>query len=84
MAKSFGGSVQGYKSTVDTTGFSDSDFRQLRIGQWVAIMGELRGQYLGITAAGVTVINYKKAPSMVRQFKANRPLRQFAKLMGSY
>ena len=72
-----------YVSTVDTTGFDTAMFKRLKVGQWVMIMGELKGQYLGITQAGVTVINYKKAPTMKRQFAANRPLRQFAKLMGS-
>ena len=72
-----------YVQTVDATGFDSAMFKRLKIGQWVSIMSDLKGQYLGITMAGVTVINYKKAPTMKRQFAANRPLRQFAKLHGS-
>ena len=72
-----------YTPTVDTTAFATQDYAKLRIGQWVAIMG-LKGQYLGITAANIVTINYKKAPNAKAQFTANRPLRQFAKLMGSF
>jgi hypothetical protein len=72
-----------YTTTVDTTAFSNDDYAKLRIGQWVNIMG-LKGQYLGITAANIVTINYKKAPNAKAQFTANRPLRQFAKLMGSF
>ena len=73
-----------YQPTIDATGFGSAEYRRLRIGQWVSIMGDLRGQYLGITAAQVVTINYRKAPTMKAQFKSNRPLRQFAKLHGSY
>lgn len=72
-----------YTPTVDTTAFSNDDYAKLRIGQWVNIMG-LKGQYLGITSANIVTINYKKAPTAKAQFMANRPLRQFAKLMGSF
>ena len=73
---------QKYQPTIDTTIFSNDDYAKLRIGQWVKIMDN-KGQYLGITSANIVTINYKKAPTMKAQFKANRPLRQFAKIMGS-
>lgn len=72
-----------YVPVVDTTAFSNDDYAKLRIGQWVKVMN-MKGQYLGITSANIVTINYKKAPDMKAQFTANRPLRQFAKLMGSF
>jgi hypothetical protein len=72
-----------YVPTVDTTAFSNDDYAKLRIGQWVKIM-DLTGQYLGITRAQVVTINFKKAPTMKRQLASNRPLRQFAKIHGSF
>lgn len=71
-----------FKPTINATGFDASDFARIKIGQWVSVFGA-KGQYLGITRAGVEVINYNKAPTMKRQFTSNRPLREFAKLHGS-
>lgn len=71
-----------FKKTINVTGFDASDFQRLKIGQWVSVFGA-KGQYLGITRAGVVTINYNKAPDMKRQFTSNRPLREFAKLHGS-
>lgn len=60
-------------------------------GQWVAIEGE-RGQFLGITRAGVYVINWPQAHLHSATFtpeelkahaRKNRPLRTYARQMGS-
>jgi D-arabinose 1-dehydrogenase-like Zn-dependent alcohol dehydrogenase len=71
-----------FKPTIDATGFSPLDFQRIKPGQWVEVFG-VRGQYLGVTRAGCVTINYNKAPGMKRQFKSNKPLRQFAILHGS-
>jgi hypothetical protein len=73
---------QAFKPAIDATGFSPSDFQRIKPGQWVEVFG-VRGQYLGVTRSGCVTINYNKAPDMKRQFKSNRPLREFAKLHGS-
>ena len=71
-----------FKPTINCTGFDASDFARIKIGQWVSVFGA-KGQYLGVTRAGVVTINYNKAQDMKRQFTSNRPLREFAKLHGS-
>jgi hypothetical protein len=72
-----------YTSTVNASGFSNAQFQTLRVGQWVNVFGS-RGQYLGITRAGVVVVNYKtsQGEDMKNHIKANKPLRGFAKLKG--
>jgi hypothetical protein len=71
-----------YKKTIDATVFTKNDFLKLRVGQWVKIL-DLTGQYMGVTHADIVTINYKKADTMKLQFKSNKPLRQFAKIMGA-
>jgi hypothetical protein len=73
---------QAFKPTIDATGFSPLDFQRIKPGQWVEVFG-VRGQYLGVTRSGCVTINYNKAPDMKRQFKSNKPLRQFTLLHGS-
>lgn len=73
-----------YTKTVDSKAFSTADYKALRVGQWVSPFDGIRGQYLGVTSAEVVTINYRKdGPTWKTQFKANRPLRQFAKVYGS-
>ena len=56
-----------FKPTINATGFDTEDFKRIKIGQWVSVFGA-KGQYLGITRAGVVTINYNKVPDMQRQF----------------
>lgn len=61
----------------------DTDFN-LRIGQWVTTETGSKGQYLGKTRAGVMVVRWQNREKFAKvDAKANRPLRQFAKLYGS-
>ena len=54
-------------------------------GQWYIDGQSTRGQYLGRTSAGVTVINYKRFTGQIDQphMLANKALRGFAKRYGS-
>lgn len=72
-----------YKPTIDASGFDVQQFKQLHLGQWVTVFGS-RGQYLGVSRAGVVVVNYKTSQGerMHDHMKANKPLRQFARLKG--
>lgn len=65
-----------YKQTIDTSGWSNDQFASLRRGQWVSNFGST-GQFLGITARGTVTVNYKQNKNMRKQFKANKPLREF-------
>jgi len=65
-----------YKKTIDTSGWSNQQFATLRRGQWVSNFGTT-GQFLGITARGTVTVNYKQNSNMQKQFKANKPLREF-------
>lgn len=49
-----------------------------RVGQWVNIDGNVRGQYLGVSAAGVIVVRYEKRKFNTRSAYDNAALRQFA------
>lgn len=56
----------------------------LRAGQWIVTDMGQRGQYLGTTQRGTTVIRWQQADSFTKvDAKANKPLRQFAKVYGS-
>ena len=69
-----------YKKTLNVSHFADvSQWQALRPGQWVSVMGAT-GQYLGVTRSGVILVNYKQGSDMKTLFKANKPLRQYAKL----
>ena len=71
-----------YKPTmlVSTT----ASMRTLRAGQWVCTDMGQRGQYLGTTEAGTTVIRWQQRAAFTKtDARANKPLRQFAKVYGS-
>lgn len=56
----------------------------LRAGQWIVTDMGQRGQYLGTTAAGTTVIRWQQRNRFTKvDARANKPLRQFAKVYGS-
>ena len=60
-------------------------FNGIKPGQWIQIETGSRGQYLGKTKAGANVIRWQSEQSKFARVdaKANKPLRQFAKLYGS-
>lgn len=75
-------STSHYKPTmlVSTT----AAMHTLRAGQWICTDMGQRGQYLGTTAAGTTVIRWQQRETFAKvDAKANKPLRQFAKVYGS-
>lgn len=57
----------------------------LKVGQWFSIDGaDQRGQYLGTTTAGVTVVRWQKAGKFERRDAvANKHLRAYAKVYGA-
>lgn len=55
-----------------------------KVGQWVLIDGNVRGQYLGTTKAGSIVVRYQNGKfGSKADTKSNHYLRQFAKINGS-
>ena len=71
-----------YKPTmlVSTT----ANMRALRAGQWIVTDMGQRGQYLGTTQRGTVVVRWQQSDSFAKvDAKANKPLRQFAKVYGS-
>lgn len=61
-----------------------ADMRSLKAGQWIITDMGQRGQYLGTTAAGTTVIRWQHRNTFAKvDAKANKPLHQFAKVYGS-
>jgi len=61
-----------------------SQLATVKPGQWVQFDSGHRGQFLGLTGAGVYVIRYQKQGKFAkRDAKANKPLRQYAKIYGS-
>ena len=55
-----------------------------KIGQWIMIDGNQRGQYMGKTNAGVIVVRYQNGRfGSKADTKSNHYLRQFAKVNGS-
>jgi len=61
-----------------------ANMQSLRPGQWIVTDMGQRGQYLGTTAAGTTVIRWQQRETFAKvDAKANKPLRQFAKVYGS-
>ena len=73
-----------YRPTIDASGFAVSQFKALHVGQWVTVFGA-RGQYLGVSRAGTVVVNYKtsQGEKMRDHMRANKPLRQFARIKGT-
>jgi len=78
------GSGVQYRPTIDASGFSAPQFKALHVGQWVTVFGA-RGQYLGVSRAGTVVVNYKTSQGerMRDHMRANKPLRQFARIKGT-
>ena len=61
-----------------------SMLRNMKPGQWVQFDSGNRGQYMGTTLAGVDVVRYQKQGNFARvDAKANKPLREYAKLYGA-
>lgn len=55
-----------------------------KIGNWVIVDGQTRGQYLGKTKAGTIVIRYQNGKfGSKADTKSNHYLRQFAKINGA-
>lgn len=70
-----------FKSTVIV---KDYDFRGIQPGQWVKVSGQdIRGQYLGTTARGTEIVRWQNDNFARVDAKANKPLREFAKLYGA-
>lgn len=71
-----------YKPTMLVS--TSASLNTLRAGQWIVTDMGQRGQYLGTTAAGTTVIRWQQAEQFRKvDARANKPLRQFAKVYGS-
>lgn len=70
-----------YAKTIFVSSISSLD--NLKIGQWFQNEQNQRGQYLGKTNAGVSVVRWQNGKMQTRDVKANKPLRAFAKIYGS-
>lgn len=57
---------------------SIGDFSRVKVGQWVQTETGSRGQYLGKTQAGVTVIRWESEKFNKRSAYNNAHLRRFA------
>jgi hypothetical protein len=71
---------------------TDAECQGMRPGQWVTLTSGARGQYLGTTRAGVTVIRWQSGrfastssggTTPQDDARNNRPLRQYAKRYGA-
>lgn len=63
---------------------TESQFDTMKPGQWVRFDSGVTGQYLGTTLAGVHAIRYQKDGKFGKtDARANKPLRQYAKIYGS-
>jgi hypothetical protein len=63
---------------------SGDSFSTIKVGQWVKLCDGATGQYMGTTAQGVDVINWKKSVVFNKTMaKANKPLRVYAKVYGA-
>lgn len=71
-----------YKPTMIVS--TSANMRSLRAGQWIVTDMGQRGQYLGTTQRGTVVIRWQQGEQFRKvDAKANKPLRQFAKVYGS-
>ena len=70
-----------YTSTVFVSSIASLD--GLKVGQWFVNEQNQRGQYMGKTIAGVSVVRWQNGKMDTRDIKANKPLRAFAKIYGS-
>lgn len=75
--------MQKYVSTVRV--FNEIQFQTMKPGQWVSFAGsDTRGQFLGITQAGVVVVRYQPGVfGAKRDTRNNATLRQYAKDYGA-
>jgi hypothetical protein len=64
--------------------YSDLDrtLKTFQPGQWFTLSSGARGQYLGQTKS-ITVVNWVDGKFDKQHAKANKPLREFAKIYGS-
>lgn len=81
-----------YTKTVYITASNQaSQFKALKVGQWVTGMslsgnsGLYRGQFMGMDNDGKPVINFRidntrSKLDWTQQFKSNKPLREFARI----
>ena len=70
-----------YIKTQMVSGYS---FKDIKVGQWVKLCDGATGQYMGTTAAGTDVINWKHQPKFdATMAKANFALRKYAKVYGA-
>lgn len=72
-----------YQSSVRVT-YSDLDsvLQTFQPGQWFTLSSGARGQYLGQIKSG-SVVNWVNDKFDKQHAKANKPLREFAKIYGS-
>lgn len=70
-----------YTKTILVSSIASLD--NLKIGQWFTNEIGQRGQYMGKTQAGVSVVRWQNGKMQTRDVKANKPLRDFAKIYGS-
>lgn len=70
-----------YTKTVLVSSIATLD--NLKVGQWFTNEMGQRGQFMGKTQAGVSVVRWQNGKMETRDVKANKPLRQFAKIYGS-
>ena len=55
-----------------------------KVGQWVMLDGDIKGQYLGTTKAGTVVMRYQHNKfGKLEDCRSNWALRQFALINGS-
>lgn len=71
-----------FQNTRIITGYN---FNGIKPGQWIALADgqNIRGQYLGTTARGTEIIRWQNENFSKTDAKANKPLRQFAKIYGA-
>lgn len=63
---------------------NESQFAGMKAGQWIKFDSGVRGQFMGITRAGVIAIRYQKDSKFGKtDAKANKALRNYAKIYGS-
>lgn len=74
-----------YQPTMLVSSVGDFARLSLRPGQWVQTEAGQRGQFLGVTASGSTVIRWQQETKKFRKPDAmnNQHLRRFAKTYGS-
>ena len=72
-----------YKKTIFVSAAS-LQFNPPKPGQWVMLDGQVRGQYLGTTAAGTVVMRYQNGKfGKIEDCRSNWALREFAKINGA-